>query len=86
MFKCPKCGTTIPIYDKLMVNIDKHLSCKMCSQQLKPVKVYLYALIFVGPTVLSLLVNYVEMNILAAAGCTIAFGFLLFVFQPLQKV
>ena len=86
MFKCPKCRATIPIYDKLVVNIDKHLSCKRGSKQLKPVKVYLYALIFVGSMVSSLLVNYVEMNILSAAGCTIAFGFLLFVFQPLQKV
>lgn len=86
MVKCPKCGTAIPIYDKLVVNIDKHLSCKKCSQQFKPVKIYLYATIFVAPTVFSLLVNYMEINILAAAGCTTAFGFLLFVFQPLQKV
>ena len=86
MVKCPNCGATIPICDKLMVNIDKHLSCKKCSQQFKPMKVYLYALIFVGPMVSSLLVNYMEMNILSASGCTIAFGLLLFVFQPLQKV
>lgn len=86
MVKCPKCGTIIPIYDKLVVNIGKHLSCKKCSQQFKPVKIYLYANIFVAPTVFSLLVHYMEINILTAAGCTIALGFLLFVFQPLQKV
>ncbi len=86
MFKCPNCSAPISIGAKLAINLDKYITCKKCSQELKPVRWFIYAVIFIAPTVMSLLVNYGELNYLAAAGSTFAFCFFLLACQPLRKM
>ncbi len=86
MFKCPNCNAPISIGAKLTINLDKHITCKKCSQELKPVRLFIYAIIFIAPTVMSLLVHYAELNYLAAAGSTFALCFILLACQPLRKM
>ncbi len=86
MFKCPNCSAPISIGAKLTINLDKNIICKNCSQELKPVRLFIYMVIFIAPTVMSLLVNYGELNYLAAAGSTFAVCFFLLACQPLRKM
>ncbi len=86
MFKCPNCNVPISIGAKLTINLDKHVTCKKCSQELKPVRLFMYAIIFIAPTVMSLLVHYAELNYLTAAGSTFALCFFLLACQPLRKM
>ncbi|CAI2303982.1 conserved hypothetical protein [Vibrio parahaemolyticus] len=86
MFKCPNCSAPISIGAKLTINLDKHITCKECSQEIKPVRLFIYAVIFIAPTVMSLLVHYAELNYLIAAGSAFAFCFFLLACQPLRKV
>ncbi|ARC91960.1 hypothetical protein B6A42_07450 [Vibrio coralliilyticus] len=86
MFKCPTCSALIPIGAKLIINLDKYITCKKCSQELKLVRLFIYAVIFIAPTVMFLLINYGELNYLAAAGSTFAFCFFLLACQPLRRV
>lgn len=86
MFKCPNCSALIPIGAKLTINFDKYITCKKCSQELKPVRLFIYTVVFIAPTVMSLLVNYGELNYLAAAGSTFAFCFFLLTCQPLRRM
>ncbi len=46
----------------------------------------MYAVIFIAPTVMSLLVHYAELNGLIAAGSAFAFCFFLLACQPLRKL
>ncbi|OUJ45731.1 hypothetical protein BTM22_25580 [Vibrio parahaemolyticus] len=86
MFKCPNCSAPISIDAKLTINFEKHVTCNKCTQELKPVRLFIYAVIFIAPTVMSLLLNYSELNSLAASGSTFAFCFFLLACQPLRKM
>ncbi len=86
MFKCPNCSAPISIGDKLTINLDKHLACKKCAQELKPNRLFIYAVIFIAPTVMSLLVHYAELKSLNAAGYTFVFCFFLLACQPIKKM
>ncbi|KOY40387.1 hypothetical protein ACX10_06085 [Vibrio parahaemolyticus] len=85
-FKCPNCNAPISIGAKLTINLDKHITCKKCSQELKPVKLFMYAVIFIAPTIMSLLVHYAKLNYLTAAGGTFVLCFFLLASQPLRKM
>ncbi|TOI84054.1 hypothetical protein CGI51_24250 [Vibrio parahaemolyticus] len=86
MFKCPNCNAPISIGAKLTINLDKHITCKKCSQELKPVKLFMYAVIFIAPTIMSLLVHYAKLNYLTAAGGTFVLCFFLLASQPIRKM
>ncbi|TOJ61116.1 hypothetical protein CGI34_25725 [Vibrio parahaemolyticus] len=85
MFKCPNCKVPFTVRNKLNFIPGKPITCKKCSQSLKPFKVYYYSIFFVAASGSSLLVNKFELSELSAAGLMFACCSLLFICQPVRK-
>ena len=85
MFKCPHCGTSLTVRDKLNFFPDKPITCAQCDNKLKPFKVCYHGAFFAAPIVMSFLVNRCEFNELSAAALAFGVSFLLFACQPIRK-
>ncbi len=86
MFKCPNCGLSISIKEKSKLYPSKHMTCKQCSQVLKPFTIYYYSLFFVASFSFSASMDHLGLNTLGAVVFSSTLAYLLLVCQPIKKV